>query len=185
MNTYIAILRGINVSGRNVIKMTALREAITDAGFSNVTTYIQSGNLVFQYTRTTEKKIAQTITKTIIKHFDLTVPAIVVSRDTLIHIVDQHPFLDKCKNDLTKIHITLLTDNPGSLSKKIPHEQFLPDEFRIIDNVVYLYCPGGYGNTRLNNTFFEKQLNTTATTRNMKTMLELVKLSGIVSERNN
>ncbi|MEI6766089.1 MAG: DUF1697 domain-containing protein [Bacteroidota bacterium] len=177
MKTYIAILRGINVSGRNIIKMDALRIMMINEGFSNVTTYIQSGNIIFQYKKTAEEKIAHIISGLILQHFSLSVPALVIKKDALIHIVENHPFLNKCKDDLSKIHVTLMSDNPGTLADNLPHDTYLPDEFCIEGKTVYLYCPNGYGNTKLNNTFFENKLKTTATTRNMKTMQELVNLS--------
>lgn len=64
-----------------------------------------------------------------------------------------------------------------SLTETFGHDEYLPDEFYISGRSIYLFCPNGYGNTKLSNTFFEKGLKVRATTRNWKTLLELVKLS--------
>ncbi len=174
MITYIAILRGINVGGNRIIKMDALTKLFSNLGFSNIKTYIQSGNVVFKYTKKnnqlTEKLIANAIKNT----FNFDVPVIVFSLDELNTIIKNNPFvLDKTK-DVAYLHLTFLAQQPNETNFiKIKDLNFNEDEFTLIDKTIYIYCPNGYGNTKLTNTFFETKLKVSATTRNFKTTHQL------------
>lgn len=178
MQTYIAILRGINVSGHKMIKMEALRNLLEDLKFKNIKTYIQSGNIVFQdkltNVGTLEKKIVKKITDT----FNFEVPVMVKEENELMEVLNNNPFLTKRKEDITKLHVTFLSEIPEKEAvEKIKEGLYASDEFIIKEKTVYLFCPNGYGNTKLNNTFFENKLKVTATTRNWKTVTELVNMA--------
>ena len=178
MQSYISILRGINVSGHNMIKMKALQELYESLGFSKARTYIQSGNVVFESnsadTGTLEKIISGGIRET----FGFEVPVIVLEREELKSISTYNSFINGRGEEITKLHVTILSGVPvKDLAETIRHENYLPDEFYILGRTVYLFCPDGYGNTKLSNAFFEKKLKVRATTRNWKTVLELVKMS--------
>ncbi len=178
MNTYISILRGINVSGKNIIKMEALRNACNTNGFSDIKTYIQSGNIVFKYKKTSPQKLASSLSTLIKKEFNCEVPVLVLELTNIETVLTNNPFLGKRNEDEKNLHVTFLEETPDkTLVGEISNINFEPDEFKLIDKTVYLHCPNGYGNTRLNNTFFEKKLKTTATTRNWKTINELLKLA--------
>ena len=178
MKTYISILRGINVSGHNLIKMGALKILLTELGFINVRTYIQSGNVVFESTLPDEEKIALVISGGIHDRFGFVVPVIVFSHDYLESLMAKNRFLYERVEDILKLHITFLSREPAiGLSDAISRDQYLPDEFYIEGNAVFLFCPNGYGNTKLSNTFFEKKLKVQATTRNWKTILELARMT--------
>ena len=174
MKTYIALLRGINVSGKNIIKMVQLKQMFEDIGFTDVITYIQSGNIIFSSDETNESILESTISEAIIKTFGFEVPVMVLLPNELNIILKANPFITE---DNTKLHITLLSKNFDSeLIANIDLSKYLPDRCFIIERAVYLFCPNGYGNTKLTNTFFEKKLECTATTRNLKTWMELLKL---------
>jgi uncharacterized protein (DUF1697 family) len=178
MNTYISILRGINVSGKNIIKMEALRNVFIYIGFSDVKTYIQSGNIIFKFKKASPQKLAVAISSVIKKEFNYEVPVLVLEITDIETVISNNPFLNKPKQDEKNWHVTFLEQAPDkALIAAISTTNFAPDEFKIIDKAVYLSCPNGYGNTKLNNTFFEKKLKTTATTRNWKTVNELLKLA--------
>jgi uncharacterized protein (DUF1697 family) len=183
MKTYIALLRGINVSGKNSIKMLDLRELFLDLLFKNVHTYIQSGNVVFQFKETEnsilEKKINQAIQKT----FSFDVPTIVLDFDHLKTVVVHNIFLKDSSKDLAFFHITFLNAKPIAENfEKIKIGNYQSDLFELIDKTIYLYCPNGYGNTRLTNAFFESKLRVQATTRNWKTTLELLSMAEKLNE---
>ncbi|MFZ4520891.1 MAG: DUF1697 domain-containing protein [Bacteroidales bacterium] len=178
MPTYIAILRGINVSGHKLIKMKALQEMFEHLGFSRVRTYIQSGNVAFESTLEETEKLEKIISDGIQEHFSFVVPVIVLTGIELRHISENNKFVADRGEDQTKLHVTILSAAPqGNLIEAIPAKDFLPDEYYVTGKTVYLFCPQGYGNTKLSNNFFEKKLKVQATTRNWKTILELVKLS--------
>ncbi len=178
MQTYIAILRGINVGGKKPIKMLVLKELCEALGFKNVQTYIQSGNVIFKYKKENTKTIATVLSKKITEIFNFEVPVLILTEKEIINVVNQNPFLkDKTKEEYF-FHVTFLEELP--LEDKILDIQknsFAPDEFLIKDKAVYLYCPNSYSSSKLSNTFLENKLKVTATTRNWKTVNELLTMA--------
>jgi len=178
MQTYISILRGINVSGHKMIKMDALRAMFETLGFKNVKTYIQSGNVVFQTKKTSPQALEKKIAKKIADSFGFEVPVLVIDSAELSHTLKNNPFVNKRKEDSTKLHVTFLSGEPQQAAiEKIKEGNYADDEFIVSGKNIYLFCPNGYGNTKLSNTFFENKLKLTATTRNWKTVNELINLS--------
>lgn len=176
-NSYIAILRGINVSARNMIKMSALTQSFENMGFEQVKTYIQSGNVIFTSKSDDLNQLARHIEEQIRKDFNAQVPVIILENHFLMEVQEKNPFLTRKNIDLTKLHITFLSEEPQLDNvAKIDAVRYVPDEFIIAGKVIYLYCPGGYGTTKLNNGFFEHKLKVTATTRNWNTVNKLVEL---------
>ncbi len=179
METFVAILRGINVSGRKNIKMEELRTVMEDAGFGDVTTYIQSGNILFRALADDMQKLAAKVENVITEHFGEAIPVVIRSAGQLRRIFTENPFLSRPLIDEKKLHVTFLSAEPDTaLAEKLSTRQYLPDEFVPAGKEIYLYCPGGYGRTKLNNTFFETKLKVTATTRNWKTVAKLLELGG-------
>lgn len=177
MNTYIALLRGVNVSGQKMINMKDFKALLLKSGFENAMTYIQSGNVVFKSNETSTQKLATKINELINNHYGFEVPIIVFSTEDLSKIIEKNPYA-KNKKDTTKLHVTLLDNLPEkSLLASTRDEKFQSDEFAIDGTNIYLYCPDGYGMTKYSTTFFEKKLGVTATTRNWKTMEALADLA--------
>jgi uncharacterized protein (DUF1697 family) len=177
METYIALLRGINVSGHKMIKMDELKRVMGTSNFSNIRTYIQSGNIIFETEKQDSAFLEKQIGGIIFNNFGFSVPVVIRSRDELEKIHKKNPFLGKRNEPVEKLHVTLLSEEPDLLNlKKIEGSSFLPDEFIISGKEVYLFCPNGYGRTKLTNTFFENKLKLTATTRNWKTIETLLHL---------
>ncbi len=171
------MLRGINVSGKNMIKMPVLAQLFTDLGCQNVKTYIQSGNVLFNITKIPEPELAVQISNAIKRVLDLDVETIVVSLQTLTSVLNDNPFVNARNEDVAKLHATFLYQAPDPAKMaKIEPGKFLPDEFIVAGNMIYIFCPEGYGRTKLTNNFFENKLKVTATTRNWKTVTELVRL---------
>lgn len=166
------------MSGHRMIKMDALRQLYSDLGFENVKTYIQSGNVVFQFKQIDNKKLADRIEKEITKRFEFQVPVLVKEINELKEIVNQNPFLKDNSKDISFLHVTFLSDIPTKENlNKIINGQYQQDEFQIFEKSVYLYCPNSYSNSKLTNSFFESKLKVTATTRNWKTTNELINIS--------
>lgn len=178
MQTYISVLRGINVSGHRVIKMDALKKSYAELGFTNILTYIQSGNVIFQSKKSDHLKIENMIKNKISDEYGFDVPVIVKDARDLKNVIKNNSFLNNKNVDLSKLHVTFLSAIPAkSEVKRIKEIDFSPEEFIICDDILYLYCPGGYGNTKLNNNFFENKLKVKATNRNWKTVNELCKIA--------
>jgi uncharacterized protein (DUF1697 family) len=178
MTTFISILRGINVGGHHAIKMDALRKLFNDLGFINVQTYIQSGNVIYQSKKTGTEKINEVIQKSIKHQFGFDVPVITLSLDELTKISESNPFVKDKTKDISFLHVTFLSGKPKDEDiNKIKEHDFRPDEFKHIDKAIYLYCPNGYAKTKLSNTFFEKKLKASATTRNWKITNDLINIA--------
>ena len=178
METYISLLRGINVGGK-MIRMDALREVCAKIGLEDIRTYIQSGNIIFRYKKTPEKKLNGILNEAIKKAFGYDVPVLTLTSGELTEVVKANPIAKQKNRDPSFMHVTLLEEKPEvEKVKAIQDGDYNGHEFIWIERAVYLYTPGGYGNSKLNNTFFEKKLKVSCTTRNWKTMNELLKMSG-------
>jgi uncharacterized protein (DUF1697 family) len=174
METYISMLRGINVSGHNMIKMDLLKKMYAALKYKNIQSYIQSGNIIFQTGKTNPKDLEKKIAKKIVEEFGFEIPVLVKTQEELSAVLQANPFIHTHGEELNKLHITFLSDSPEKIhADKVKDLHFLPDEFFLSGDAVYLYCPNGYGQTKLNNNFFENKLKVKATTRNWKTLSEL------------
>ena len=185
MSTLISILRGINVSGSKIIKMAELQKLFEQLGFENVTTYIQSGNVVFQgREKDTPEKISDTIEKAIRKKFGFDVPVITIPAGEMKRVVAENPLVKKKGIDETKLHVTFLSTLPAKDKVDfLLSQDFSPEEFFLKGKAIYLSCPNGYGNAKLNNNFLESKLKVKATTRNWKTVNVLAELSATLNSR--
>ncbi|MDQ1374371.1 MAG: hypothetical protein QOJ09_1709 [Actinomycetota bacterium] len=164
---YAAMLRGINLGSRNRVAMPALKELFEAFGYTDVSTYVQSGNVAFSAAKRPD---AVAIAKRIAKDLGVESPVILRSGSELAKLVHGNPF----EGDASAFHVTLLEDKAKAADvKAIDAERFAPDEFTVVGRDVYLRCPKGYGVSKLGNAFWEKKLGTVATTRNWKTITAL------------
>ena len=113
MNTYIALLRGINVSGKNMVSMKALERSMALLKFTNVRTYIQSGNILFESNEKDLLKLEEVIAGKILADFSVRVPVMVISRGEVERIRNNNPFLPGKTGNEDKLHVTLLKDHPA------------------------------------------------------------------------
>ena len=180
MPTYISFLRGINVSGQKKIIMADLVRLYEGLGFTNVQTYIQSGNVIFTDNKNNpDQKPAQQIEAAILSRYRFAVPVLVRTGKELQEVVAGNPFLQEPGIDPAKLHLTMLqSPPPAEYQAALAAANYSPDRFIIKDLNIYVYCPGGYGKTKLTNSFLEKKLKVTATTRNWRTVQQLVALAG-------
>ncbi|MEI6090735.1 MAG: DUF1697 domain-containing protein [bacterium] len=178
MTTYISILRGINVSGQKKILMTALKKIYEELHFSNIQTYIQSGNVVFKFLESDPHDLALQISGQIQKQFGFYVPVIVLTVSELEEIIVRNPFLTDGTKKIEYQCVTFLDYKPEEIDlDTINKGKQEGEEFAIDGKSVYLYCPYGFARTKLSNTFFEKKLKVNATTRNWKTTTELLRIA--------
>lgn len=179
MKTYIAILRGINVSGKNKIRMKDLAAMLNKLGLQNIRTYIQSGNILFEHEEKPERHFEALINSAIRDEYGYGIPVIVMSREYLRKVVDDNPFLKREDVDPNTLHVTFLSEYPEKAGTYLPLEvKYPPDEMLPGDKAFYILCPKGYGRTKFNNDFFEKRTKVAATTRNWKTCNKLLDLAG-------
>ncbi len=177
MPTYIAILRGINVSGSKLLKMSDLKAAMHQMGYEKTETYIQSGNVKFEATATPSALLAKNIREEIKDRFDYEVPVIVLTKEDLQKITSANPFLKNENTELKALYVTFLKEIPTAENLKLLADIKSQDDiFEVVDNIIYLYCPNGYGRTKLTNNLFEKKLGIAATSRNWKTVIKLLEM---------
>ena len=179
MMTYIAMLRGINVGRGKMVKMERLRTLFAGLGFGEVKTYVQSGNVVFQSERKSPAELTRTIEAKIQRDFGFTVPVLVKTSKELARIVHKNPLLRVKGIDVSKLHVTFLSDAPPKTAAKALEDLATTRErFRILNREIYLYCPDGYGKSKLTNNIIEKKFSLVATTRNWRTVNALLKMAG-------
>ncbi len=186
MTTYVALLRGINVTGRNKIAMADLNELFVALPADGVSTYVQSGNVVFSLPgsdgRDRVSSLRSTIETRIAGTFGLTISVLLRTAQDLQRVVAVNPLLGESR-DPDRLHVTFLAEEPASARvDRIDVAAGGTDEWRLAGLEVYLYCPDGYGRTKLNNAFFERRLAAVATTRNWKTVTTLAHLSRQASQ---
>ncbi len=171
MKTYIVLLRGINVSGKNKLPMADLRNLLNDLGFQNVQTYIQSGNIILT-SEESKTAICKKIKDRIAIKFGYNVPVIAKTVSEWKKAINNYPF----PTDNPKIVAFVFLDKKVS-ETKIEAKDVNDDEYEIDNNIVYIYCPSTFAKTKLSNNLFERKLNVTATTRNYNTTLKLLTLA--------
>ncbi len=176
--THIALLRGINVGGKNKMPMPALAALFTESGCRDVQTYIQSGNVIFQAAPEAADTLPAQISALIAERFGLRVPVVLRTAEQLAAAFHNNPFL--AQELLTQtLHVMFLADLP-SLEKVagLDANRSTPDAFVVQGRDIYLHLPNGGADTKLTNAYFDAKLATVSTIRNWKTVTKLLELAG-------
>ena len=176
MGRRIVLLRGINLGPNKRVPMAELRELFSGAGFEDVRTYVQSGNVVFKSPKSAAQLVGA-IERAISSAFGLDVTVLVRSKQELAKVVAGNPFAGRAA-EVTHLHVTFLAAAPAAgRVRDLRAREFAPEELAVHGREVYLHCPNGYGRTKLNNAFLEKQLGVAGTTRNWRTVTTLADLA--------
>jgi len=173
--SYIVLLRGVMPSGKNKVPMVELREVLARAGFKNVRTYIQSGNVLVDTTLS-----AGEVEKRVHEHIRTQIgPELVVVVRTgaeLQRVLDNNPF--QKGYDISRVFfVSFAKAPPAQKVKELLAQDLSPEKLAIIKNAAYMYIPGTYGRGTLSNNFLEKKLGVSATMRNFNTMSKLIEMS--------
>ena len=177
MPTFVALLRAVNVLGANPVRMADLRADLAARGLADVATYLASGNAVFASTEPDPASHAATVRDALAAQGGPDVGVLVLPAADLSAIEAANPLLGAPDVDPAFLHATFLFEPvPAEAFQALtlpaqPGERAVPGA-----GVVYLYCPHGYGRTKLNNAFFENRLKVPATTRNGRTVRALAQL---------
>ena len=178
MNTYITMLRGVNMTGHNTIKMTRLAEMFRQLGYSDAETYIQSGNIVFSCRNSRIDEVSSAIRKAILSEFSLDIAVITRTPDEIKKIIAVNPFLEEPGFDPSKMAVVFLELKPSEEQiLKVAGIDYPPDKFRIIGSEIYIYCPNGFGRTKLYTNFFEAKMKVTGTARNWTMVNKLLEMA--------
>ena len=177
-SAYVALLRGINVGGNNMLPMKDLAAMFEKAGCADVRTYIQSGNVIFRADADVAARIPDVIAKGIAARSKIKIPVVVRTAADLRRVAEKNPFLRRGV-DVDKLHVVFLAAKPASAAlSALDPKRSPPDEFAAEGGEVFLHCPNGYGRSKLSNAYFDAKLATTSTVRNWRTVLKLLELCG-------
>ena len=177
MIKYLALLRGINVSGHNMIKMDALKKMLENMGFQNVETYIQSGNVFFESEEENAASIGFKIKQEISKVFGYDVPVIMVCKTDLELCFKNNPYLKEKECDIKKLYVAFISKELSPLAiNDLKISNFKPDEASINSNRIYIKYAIGAGKTNLDQKYIEKKLSVVATMRNWNTITKLLEM---------
>jgi uncharacterized protein (DUF1697 family) len=177
MTKYLALLRGINVSGHNMIKMDALKKMLENMGFQNVETYIQSGNVFFESEEENAAGIGFKIKQEISKVFGYDVPVIMVSKKDLELCFKNNPYLKEKECDIKKLYVAFISKElTAAAINDLKISNFKPDEAAIDSNRIYIKYAIGAGKTNLDQKYIEKKLNVVATIRNWNSVTKLLEM---------
>ena len=175
---HVALLRGINVGGRNKLLMKALVGMFEDAGCTQVRTYIQSGNVIFKAPPALARRIPAAITEIISERVGFEIPVVTRTTAELRRIVRANPF-QQAGVDEQMLHVAFLAGLPGrDRVATLDPNRSPPDEFVLREREIYLRCPQGLARSKLSNAYFDSKLATATTMRNWRTTLKLLELAG-------
>src|ERR1700722_15603149 len=169
--THVALLRGINVGGKNSLPMKELAQMFSLAGCTNVRTYIQSGNVIFE-TSGEAAKIAQVVTAKIEKKFGYRIPIVTRTSEQLLKTIRDNPFLKGADQKMLHVYFLAPSPNPAAVAALDPTRS-TPDAFHVRGQEIYLHLPNGMGRSKLTNAYFDSKLSTICTARNWATVLKL------------
>ena len=173
MNTFVVLLKGINVGGNNRIKMAELKTALLKDNFQDVTTIIQSGNIILKTTLSTDET-KTTFTSILKNEFTLNVPVLVITPTKIKNALEKFPFLDKSEDE-SKLHITFMDTklSDSEWDEKLSTIS-LNETYQLNGDILYLYPSEGYHKAKLNATFLANKFDVNATNRNIKTIRKIL-----------
>jgi uncharacterized protein (DUF1697 family) len=173
---YTAFLRGINVGGKNKIKMETLREICGALGFTNVKTYINSGNIIFETAKTDDKKLAEQIEKAIEKEFALRIKVIVRSITEIENIIKNNPFDGQFEND-KDLHVFFLDDElPEEKRELLLSNNNENEQFAVIGREIFCLLRISVLESLIGKDYIAKKLKVSATARNWRTVNKILEL---------
>ncbi|MFC6653545.1 DUF1697 domain-containing protein [Paenibacillus rhizoplanae] len=178
MNTYIALLRGINVGGNKIIKMQALTAMFEALKYGKVRTYIQSGNVVFESEETSASLLAGTISQRIQETFGFEVPVMIRSLEELEAVIAGNPFPQSEQEAYKRLYVSFLAAEPAAeaLEKLRPYEDGA-DKVRVIGRELYAFYEVSVSKSPLFKVPFDKLLGTALTARNWNTLNKVAALA--------
>lgn len=167
MPSYVALLRAINVGGRNKIKMADLKSSLLELGLQSVHTYLQSGNVLFQTAERSAGKLRTSFENQIEETFGFHCHVLIRSIAEIKKIVDANPYRDPDEFPANRVGICFFDRKPKTnvLENGQPEDLYTFDQKQL-----YLFIPDGFGKTKWTNGFIEKKTLCKATTRNRNTL---------------
>lgn len=172
---HVALLRGINVGGKHRLPMADLRTYFEGAGAREVSTYIQSGNVVFSTAARSAATVCVAVSKAILDRCGFEVPIVCRSATSLRAVVERCPF-----QDTENVHVVFLSVTPASATVATLAKDRSPgDSFAVVGDTMYLHLPNGMARTKLTNAWIDTQLKVTSTARNWRTVTTLLEMCSV------
>ena len=169
----VALLRGVNVGGKNKLPMASLAKLFAAAGCTDVVTFIQSGNVVFSASAAIAKRLPDALAEAIEGAHGFRSPVILRTAGELVAAERANPF-----PGTEAVHIAFLADAPTPAAvKSLDPKRSPPDRFVVRGREIYLHLPNGGGQTKLTNAYFDRTLDTVSTIRNWNTLTKLIALA--------
>ena len=177
MTRHIALLRGINVGGHKKVPMAALREALGAAGFEDVKTYVQSGNVALTASERSPAQVGRKVAKAIEDAFGFDVAVVMRTRDEIAALVDDDPLGDVATNPTYRIVVFLADKLDRDRLADVDPEEFAPEAFALRDREIVMWAPDGQRDSKLVKALTEKRTGVVGTARNWRTVETLVAMS--------
>jgi uncharacterized protein (DUF1697 family) len=177
MTGYAVLLRAVNLAGHNKVPMPWLREALTEAGYTDVATYVQSGNVILS-SPGSAAEVAKTVNGVISKAHGFDIDVVVRTKAQLAAVVRNNPFPEHA-DDPKALHVTFLASKPAaSKVKALDPDEFAPELFAVRGSELYLWFPNGSGRSKMATAPWAKRLAVKGTDRNWRTVLTLLEMIG-------
>lgn len=181
LSMFIALLRGINVGGRNKVPMAELRLLATDLGWVDVQSYIQSGNLVFG-AAAKPSKLAADLEAAIERHYDLSVPVIIRKARDWSSYLATNPFPEASKSEPNLVMLALAKDPPkDGAAEELQARATQGEGIRQVGSVLWIHYTRGVGRSKLSPGLLDRVVGSAVTTRNWSTVYELAKMAGVAA----
>jgi len=177
MPQFIALLRGVNVGGRAIVPMAALRDLFGELGFVNVQTLLQSGNVVFDADRTTPAAAQAAIEAALFTRFKKEIRVILRSRKDLANVVARNPFPKAARDDPSHLVVFFLAAKPSASATKSLARLNPAEPFRLDGSSLFIHYGAGIGTSKFTGAVIEKTLATPGTARNWNTITKLIALA--------
>jgi uncharacterized protein (DUF1697 family) len=176
MKTCVALLRGINVGGKGLLPMKELVAILESLGCRKVTTYIQSGNAVFQHEDAVASEIASKLTAQIAKSRGFAPHVLVLEAKEFKRAMDGNPFPEAAAEPKS-LHVFFLDSKPAKAAlKSLESLKSESERFKLRGSVFYLHAPDGIGRSKLAANV-ERKLGVPATSRNWRTVCRLLEIA--------
>jgi uncharacterized protein (DUF1697 family) len=181
MPAYVALLRAVNVGGYGKLPMASLRQLLSELGFLNVVTYIQSGNAVFD-APAPAAKVSAALAASLEKLTGAPVGVMIRTHEQLTRVIEQNPFATEAAADGARVHVVFLAghaaagaeDGLNGIVRQYPARR---DRFHLAGDTLYLHLPDGAAETKFTGKPMDRALGVAATARNWNTVLKLHDLS--------
>jgi len=179
MPVFISMLRGVNVSGHNQVKMDALRELYASLKFDDPRTYVQSGNIIFRTKENNPAPLAEKIHKAIERKFGFRTPVILRTPEEFRRTIAANPFAQRRDLNPASLLVTFFDGEPSAAARAgLLALKPDPEELHLIGREVYIYFPTGIGRSKLQWSSLEKKLETPpATARNWNSVTKMLEMA--------